>query len=121
MKGRFHAPPVPSGFFIQVWEIARRIPPGKVTTYGRIAEMIPAPPGVSPQDYRSYGAIWVGSAMASCPSDVPWQRVINSQGKISLRKGSGPLEQRQLLEEEGIPFSVQGRVNLNRFGWDGSA
>ena len=103
----------------QVWEIVRRIPSGKVTTYGKIAAMIPPPGGMNPKDYLAFGARWVGGAMAACPEDVPWQRVINAQGKISLRRGEGSSKQRELLEEEGIVFEENGRVNLSRYVWDG--
>jgi len=102
-----------------VWEIARQIPPGKVCSYGKIASLVPPPPGMSHKDYQAWGARWVGGAMAACPADVPWQRVLNSQGKISLRQGGGGNEQRRLLEEEGVPFDERGRVDLSRYGWEG--
>jgi len=54
--------------------------------------------------------------MAACPDDVPWQRVINSQGKISKRAGAE--KQRQLLEEEGIVF-VKDKIDLKKYGWNG--
>jgi len=54
--------------------------------------------------------------MAACPDDVPWQRVINSQGKISERAGAE--RQRQLLEKEGIVF-VNDKVDLKKYGWRG--
>ncbi len=102
-----------------VWEIARQIPPGKVCSYGKIASLIPPPPGMSYKDYQAWGARWVGGAMAVCPADVPWQRVLNAQGKISLRQGGGGDEQRRLLEEEGITFDERERVDLSRYGWEG--
>jgi hypothetical protein len=55
--------------------------------------------------------------MANCPGDVPWQRVINSQGKISLRPGGN--QQRLLLEGEGVEFDEHDRVDLKRFRWEG--
>jgi methylated-DNA-protein-cysteine methyltransferase-like protein len=58
--------------------------------------------------------------MANAPDDVPWQRVINSQGKISLRPGLGAPTQRLLLEQEGVEFDAKDRVDLKRFGWDTS-
>jgi methylated-DNA-protein-cysteine methyltransferase-like protein len=64
----------------------------------------------------------VGYAMSALPPDsnVPWQRVINAQGKISLRSDSrGNALQRQLLEEESIPFDAEDRVNLRRDRWSG--
>lgn len=118
-KPRFTSPPDPVLFNHRVWEIAQRIPKGKVTTYGRIAVMIETPAGMDLKDYQAFGARWVGGAMAACPEDVPWQRVINAQGKISLRRGEGPFLQRSLLEEEGVEFEENGRVNLSRYGWDG--
>lgn len=102
-----------------VWKIVRQIPPGAVATYGQIAALIPPPPGMSVQDYRAWGARWVGSAMAACPDNVPWQRVINSQGKLSLRPGGGQEEQRRLLEDEGITFDEHERINLKRYQWAG--
>ena len=93
------------------------IPSGKVSTYGQIAGFIPTPPGVSPEEYKTYRARWVGSAMSASPEGVPWQRVINSQGKISFRQ-SGQ-SQRKLLEAEGVAFDDRERVDLKRFGWEG--
>lgn len=107
----------PKVFNALVWEIVRQIPPGQVSTYGQIAAMIPPPEGMTLRSYETFGARWVGGAMAACPEGVPWQRVINSQGKISLRPGG--YEQRQLLEGEGVVFDEKGRVNLKRFGWNG--
>jgi methylated-DNA-protein-cysteine methyltransferase-like protein len=64
----------------------------------------------------------VGYAMAALPYDteLPWQRVINRQGKISPRgAGSGSLRQRQILEAEGVDFDQQGRVDFDAVGWHG--
>ena len=112
----FSSPPDPKAFQATVWDIARQVPPGKVTTYGQIAAMIPPPGKLNFKDYQAFGARWVGGAMATCPDDVPWQRVINSQGKISPRPGAA--RQRQLLEEEGVKFDERGKVDLGRFGWE---
>ncbi len=106
-------------FFETVWEIVRQIPPGKVCTYGQIAGMIPPSGDMNPKNYEAFGARWVGSAMANCPGDVPWQRVINSQGKISVRGESGTETQRRLLEEEGVIFNENGKVDLKRYRWSG--
>jgi methylated-DNA-protein-cysteine methyltransferase-like protein len=114
---RYSSPPDPKAFAEQVYAIARRIPAGKVATYGQISLMLLPPPGVDADQYRRAGAIWVGGAMAHAPDDVPWQRVINSQGKISPRPGIGPSVQRSLLEKEGVTFDAKDRVDLKRFGW----
>jgi methylated-DNA-protein-cysteine methyltransferase-like protein len=120
MAPGFSSPPNPMAFNLQVWEIVRMIPPGKVATYGQIATWVGSPKGINLKDYTAFGARWVGGAMAACPTDVPWQRVINAQGKISLRQGSGKMEQRLLLESEGVKFDERERVNLKIYGWEGS-
>lgn len=113
----FSSPSDPFIFNNQVWEIVRQVPPGKVTTYGQVAKMIP-PPGDMPQrSYDAFSPRWVGGAMAACPDDVPWQRVINSKGEISLRPGAE--KQRQLLESEGVEFDDQNRVDLKKYRWFG--
>jgi len=112
----YSSPPDQQAYYAQVWTLARQIPRGQVATYGQIAQMIPPPAGVETEDYKAFSPRWVGSAMAACPDDVPWQRVINSQGKISQRPGAE--RQRQLLEEEGIVF-VKDKVDLKTVGWNG--
>ena len=97
----------------QIYAMVRRIPPGEVTTYGRIAELV-----------GGCTARMVGYAMAALKRhsvpDVPWQRVINAQGKISIHgDGIGNAMQRTLLEEEGVVFDTQGRVDFLQFGWPG--
>ncbi len=113
------SPPEKAAFYQAVWEIVRQIPVGKVATYGQIAALISPPPGMGERDYAAWGARWVGGAMAACPDDVPWQRVINAQGKISLRPGGGQFVQRDLLLLEGVEFDERERVDLARFGWAG--
>ena len=118
MTAGFSSPPDPVLFQHQVWEVVRKIPRGKVCTYGQVAAMVGAPPGVNPQSYKTLGPRWVGRAMAACPEGVPWQRVLNAQGKISLPKGAGAEQQRELLEAEGVEFDVRDRVDLSRFRWE---
>ena len=97
----------------QYYEVVRRIPEGRVATYGQVAAEAGLP-GRARQ---------VGYAMAALPdgSDVPWQRVINARGEVSARSGGTAFEriQRVLLEAEGIAFSDNGRVDLHRYRWDG--
>ena len=113
---QFTSPPNPQQYYERVWQLVRQVPRGKVATYGQIALMLPAPSGVDLETYKTYGPRWVGGAMAACPEDVPWQRVINSQGKISERPGAE--KQRQLLEAEGIEF-LKDKVDLKKYGWHG--
>lgn len=101
-----------NAFFDQVYEVVRRIPRGRVATYGQIARILG-----SPRSART-----VGWALRATPagSAVPWQRVINSRGMISLGAGSqGAALQRSLLEAEGVVFDEQGHVDLDIYGWDG--
>ena len=116
---RFVSPPQREEFNQKVWALVRQIPLGKVATYGQIASLLPPPPGMDPKSYLAFGARWVGGAMAACPQGVPWQRVINSQGKISLRPGAGASNQRELLEDEGIVFNEHERIDLKVYAWKG--
>lgn len=115
----FISPPNQAQFREAAWEIARLIPQGKVATYGQIASLIQPPEGMNLKEYDAFGPRWVGGAMAACPADVPWQRVINSQGKISLRKGGDQNEQRERLEQEGVVFDPHNRVDLKVYRWAG--
>jgi methylated-DNA-protein-cysteine methyltransferase-like protein len=95
----------------RIYATTRRIPRGRVATYGQIAELAGLP-GHARQ---------VGYAMNRLPegSDVPWQRVVNAQGRVSPRAEPGWEElQRQVLLEEGVVFSAAGRIDLDRFGWE---
>lgn len=111
-------PPKEKDIFNQtVWKIVRLIPEGRVATYGQIAGYIPCPAGISAENFKLYRARWAGNAMAASPQGVPWQRVINAQGKISIR--SGAETQRKLLGAEGVVFDARERIDLKRYGWDG--
>lgn len=105
-----------------VWRIVRQIPAGRVSTYGQIAGMIPPRSQDDPDSYKRLGPRWVGNALNNLPDTlddpVPWQRVINSQGKISLGGTTGQT-QRQRLEAEGIGFAANGQVDLATYGWHG--
>ncbi|WP_438983163.1 MGMT family protein [Vulcanococcus sp.] len=95
----------------RVWQVVVQIPPGRLATYGQIAELIGA-----------YGcARQVGWALRrlSLPSAVPWHRVVNAQGCISMslsREGSDWI-QRELLIAEGIPVDDQGKLPLSSYRW----
>jgi len=91
--------------------MVQQIPPGRVATYGQIAALV-----------GNCTARMVGYAMSALDgnNDVPWQRVVNSQGKISLRADSHSTElQHQRLIEEGIVFDGERRIHLRRYGWGG--
>lgn len=109
-------PPNKQLYYEQVWDLVRQIPFGRVATYGQITKILPQPEAVSAEDYQTSASRWVGLAMAACPDDVPWQRVINSQGKISHRAEPG--KQKKLLEAEGVLFANE-KLNLEEFQWRG--
>lgn len=116
--------PIPARFNPLVWEIVRQVPRGTVTTFGQIAAMIPPPTGIDPTDYVRVGPRWVGDAMNavsfSDEPSVPWHRVINSRGGISLPPDSKPgKQQRVRLEAEGIVFNRKELCSLDEYGWDG--
>ncbi len=93
------------GFAEAIWDLVRRIPRGRATTYGQLAE---AHYGVA------RGARQVGQAMARCPAGLPWWRVVHADG--SMKGGPGSDEQLARLTEEGVPLTGAGRVDWSRSG-----
>jgi methylated-DNA-protein-cysteine methyltransferase related protein len=93
----------------EIYAVVKKIPKGCVATYGQIAKLT-----------GRCTARMVGYAMAVVPvgTRVPWQRVVNAQGMISLRShGDGEHRQRALLEKEGVVFNVKGKIDLRIFAW----
>ncbi len=108
---------LPAGWS-RYYRVVRRIPRGRVSTYGDVAKVAGQP----------HGARQVGYALAALRgtvNDVPWQRVLGARGHgfaaVSIRDAVGAAVQRRLLEEEGIRFDDRERVALERFGWRGRA
>lgn len=101
---------VTASSYLRIYAWARKIPRGKVATYGQVARLA-----------RLAGqARQVGYAMHALPlgSNVPWHRVINARGEVSQRSTpGGELTQRLLLEQEGVRFNARGRIDLNRYQW----
>ncbi len=96
----------------RVYELVRRIPEGKVATYGQIAELCGYP-----RHARRTGYALAALRGREHP-DVPWHRVINARGEISSRFDGGSEDyQRILLEDEGVIFDDRGRVSLARYQW----
>ncbi|WED25665.1 MGMT family protein [Vibrio sp. DW001] len=95
-------------FLAQIFVVIHQIPSGKVSTYGEIAKMA---------GYPGY-ARHVGKALSNLPkgSTLPWFRVINSAGKISL-KGDSFARQKEQLEKDGVQVSEMGRVSLKTYKW----
>lgn len=92
----------------RVYEIVRQIPAGRVMTYGQIAGILG----------EGYTARTVGYVMHGADDDVPWHRVINSQGKCSTGRLTIPMNlQQEVLESEGIEFSDSGKCDLRSLLW----
>ncbi len=118
--------PDPMPFYKLVWEIVRQIPVGTVATYGQIAAMIPAPEDVEQADYDKLAPRWVGDAMNAVSRvdepTIPWHRVINAKGGISLPDTSKAAAlQRARLRDEQVLLDNDERVDLGEFGWEGPA
>ena len=92
---------------LRVYALARRIPRGRVTTYGTLARALGVP----------RGARTVGWALRACPDDVPWHRIVNAEGGISWRPSGGFRLQRALLRAEGVRFNRRRRIDLMKYGW----
>jgi methylated-DNA-protein-cysteine methyltransferase related protein len=92
----------------KIYRAIRKIPRGRVATYGQIAELA----GIAGH------ARQVGYALHRLPAktDVPWHRVINAKGEISLRPDARST-QKTLLEDEGVVFGEGDRISLETFGW----
>lgn len=120
-------PPDIDVFNAQVWEIVRQVPYGQVTTYGQIASMIPCPAGVAQADYDKLAPRWVGNAMNAVSGlvgkeepSIPWHRVINSKGGISMSpEVKAGIEQRRRLRAEGVAFNEKEQVDFRVVGWQG--
>ncbi len=89
--------------------LIKRIPRGKVATYGQIAALAGNPLGARQ-------VVWALNS-SSRTEKLPWHRVINSQGRISLPRGGGYELQKKLLAKEGVEFPRNGKLDLTRFQW----
>jgi len=101
-----------ANWYQSVWKVVSEIPPGHVLTYGEVARLAGMP----------RAARRVSQALRRAPRGIrlPWHRVINAQGKISFPEDSSAwLEQRNMLEEEGVIF-LNGKVDLEYFGYRGA-
>jgi methylated-DNA-protein-cysteine methyltransferase related protein len=104
---RSRAAPSETPPFERVWKLARRIPRGKVATYGQLSALID----------RRLTPVGVGWAIRAAPEGtIPWQRVVNARGGIST-DGEHPGLQRTMLEAEGVRFERDGTIDLARHGW----
>lgn len=93
----------------KIYAVVRRIPRGRVATYGQVARLA---------GFRGH-ARQVGYALHSLSGStaVPWQRVVNARGGISLHPMDGGITQRMLLEREGVRFSAADRIEMRQYAW----
>ena len=101
-------------FYHRIYRVVKHIPKGRVVTYGVVARLAGRPGA----------ARTVGWALSALPddNDVPWWRVINAAGRISLSsQDHGAVVQRALLLREGVKFAPGGAVNLSLYGWPAEA
>lgn len=94
--------------FKRIEAVIRLIPEGRVSSYGDIAAFTT---GVSPRH--------VGFALSGSKEKLPWHRVVNAQGAVSLRGSDAMGRQRELLEAEGVRFNTQDEIDWRVFGWSG--
>lgn len=96
------------------YRVVRRIPRGRVATYGQVAALAGMPRGARLAGYAL-------SALRGAAHDVPWQRVLGARGRgfagVSLKDPMGAGVQRDLLAREGVTLDARGRIDLTRFGW----
>lgn len=96
----------------RVYRLVTRIPQGKVCSYGDMAAMLGAP--------RAARGVGAALSVLDETEEVPWWRVVNRNGEISISHLSISRRlQRVLLEREGVEFDERGRIDMDRFGWIG--
>lgn len=91
-------------------EVIRAVPRGRVATYGQVAALAGRPGAAR-------GVAWILHSSSDAAA-LPWHRVINSRGGISLGRGRGFEEQKRRLAAEGVKVGRDGRVDLKRFQWE---
>lgn len=107
-------------FYEQVYAVVRRIPAGTVTSYGRIAQMLGRPNAARAVGYALSALKDNSDEEADDYDDVPWHRVINSQGRISIQNREYSAQQQaRLLRSEGVRVSEDLHIDLSEFLWEG--
>ncbi len=102
-------PDIEPVFYQRVVKLIKSIPYGKVATYGQIAEYA--------GNRRAAREVAYILHSSSQKENLPWQRVINSKGRISMKPGRGYELQKQLLQDEGVVFDEKERVDLDAYQW----
>ncbi len=106
-------------FYEQVYTVCRRIPRGRVTSYGRIAQMLGRPNSARAVGY-ALSALKDEEQGENGHDDVPWHRVVNSKGRISIKNREYTAQQQaRLLREEGVEVSSDLKIDLDVYLWEG--
>lgn len=97
----------------RMYAVIRRIPRGRVASYGQVARQAGLPGHARQVGYALH-------ALGERDASVPWHRVVNARGQLSIGRGmpGAALPQRFRLEQEGVTFDANGRIDLRRFGWE---
>ncbi len=107
-------------FYEQVYLVVQRIPPGKVTSYGRVAQMLGRPQAARAVGYALSALKHPESGSPYTSDRVPWQRVVNSQGRISIKhREQTANRQAEILRAEGVAVDEHLHINLNVYLWKG--
>jgi methylated-DNA-protein-cysteine methyltransferase-like protein len=102
---------MPTELTEKIIAVIKRIPKGKVATYGLIAALA-GNPRAARQVVRILNIYWE-------KEKLPWQRIVGSQGKISLKPGQGYEMQKAMLEREGVRFGKGDKIDFDKYLWNG--
>lgn len=109
-----------SSFYVKVYKVVQRIPAGKVTSYGRVAKMLGSPNAARAVGYALSALKHPDTNTQYSSATVPWQRVVNSQGRISIHHREATAQkQAHILREEGVEVDENLRINLDKYLWTG--
>lgn len=98
-----------SPYYLAAIKVIKKIPKGKVATYGQIARLAGRPQAVRAVAWFLHSS--------SKKEKLPWHRVVNAKGEISLSLDQGYFTQKQLLEKEGVHFSLYDKIDLKKYQW----
>ena len=99
-----------TSFTEKVKKVIRSVPRGRVATYGQVAALAGSP-------FAARQVVWVLHSSSKTDS-LPWHRIVNAGGRISLKPGAGYEQQKKMLQSEGVRFDRRGRIAFERYLWE---